>query len=73
MKHLVLLFFTVIAFFTSSQETSAADQPNIVFIFIDDLGWGDVGCYGNDFIDTPCIDQLAKEGIENSATARLGL
>ncbi len=63
MKHLVLLFFTVIAFFTSSQETSAADQPNIVFIFIDDLGWGDVGCYGNDFIDTPCIDQLAKEGI----------
>ena len=32
-------------------------------IFIDDLGWGDVGCYGNDFIDTPNIDQLAKDGM----------
>ena len=38
-------------------------QPNIVFIFIDDLGWGDVGCYGNDFIDTPNIDQLAIDGM----------
>lgn len=37
--------------------------PNIVFIFIDDMGWGDLGCYGNDFIDTPRIDQLAKEGL----------
>ena len=41
----------------------AQDSPNIVFIFIDDLGWGDLGCYGNDFIDTPRIDQLAKEGM----------
>ncbi len=42
---------------------AAAPPPNIVFIFIDDLGWGDVGCYGNDFIDTPRIDQLAAEGL----------
>ncbi|MFT4640792.1 MAG: arylsulfatase A [Verrucomicrobiales bacterium] len=62
MKHF-FLFFTAISFFTSLQETSAAAQPNIALIFIDDLGWGDVGCYGNDFIDTPRIDQLAKEGI----------
>ncbi len=40
-----------------------AAKPNIVFIFVDDLGWGDVGCYGNDFIDTPNIDQLAKDGM----------
>ena len=40
-----------------------ASNPNIVFIFVDDLGWGDVGCYGNDFIDTPNIDQLAKDGM----------
>ncbi|MEE3060137.1 MAG: sulfatase-like hydrolase/transferase, partial [Verrucomicrobiota bacterium] len=30
---------------------------------MDDLGWGDLGCYGNDFIDTPNIDQLAKDGM----------
>lgn len=42
---------------------TAAPKPNIVFIFIDDMGWGDLACYGNDFIDTPHIDQLAKEGM----------
>ncbi|MEM0968027.1 MAG: sulfatase-like hydrolase/transferase, partial [Verrucomicrobiota bacterium] len=41
----------------------AQGKPNIIFIFVDDMGWGDVGCYGNDFIDTPRIDQLADEGI----------
>lgn len=41
----------------------AADPPNIILIFVDDLGWGDVGCYGNDFIDTPRIDQLARSGM----------
>lgn len=40
-----------------------ADDPNIILIFIDDLGWKDVGCYGNDFIDTPNIDRLASEGM----------
>ncbi len=40
-----------------------ADDPNIILIFIDDLGWKDVGCYGNDFIDTPNIDRLATEGM----------
>jgi arylsulfatase A len=43
--------------------SSSADQPNIILIFIDDMGWKDVGCYGNDFIDTPRIDQLAAEGL----------
>jgi hypothetical protein len=42
---------------------SAKDQPNIIFIFTDDLGWKDVGCYGNDFIETPRIDRLAAEGV----------
>ncbi len=41
----------------------AADPPNIILIFVDDLGWRDVGCYGNDFIDTPSIDQLARQGM----------
>ncbi len=37
--------------------------PNIILIFIDDLGWKDVGCYGNDFVETRNIDQLAAEGV----------
>jgi uncharacterized sulfatase len=39
------------------------ERPNIILIFVDDLGWKDVGCYGNDFIDTPRIDELASEGM----------
>jgi arylsulfatase A-like enzyme len=39
-----------------------ADQPNIVFIFADDLGWGDLGAYGNSRIKTPHLDRLAAEG-----------
>ncbi|MEM7386601.1 MAG: sulfatase [Verrucomicrobiota bacterium] len=38
-------------------------KPNILLIFVDDMGWGDPGCYGNDFIDTPRIDRLAAEGV----------
>lgn len=40
-----------------------ATPPNIVFIMADDLGWHDLGCYGNDFIETPHLDRLATEGI----------
>ena len=37
--------------------------PNFVFIFADDLGWGDLGCYGNRRLKTPCLDRLAEQGI----------
>lgn len=40
-----------------------AAQPNIVLIFADDLGWKDVGYQGSDFMETPNLDQLAKEGM----------
>lgn len=41
-----------------------AQQPNIVFIFIDDMGYADVSCFGNTVVETPHIDQLAAEGIK---------
>ncbi|MBI4875384.1 MAG: sulfatase-like hydrolase/transferase, partial [Acidobacteria bacterium] len=40
-----------------------ARKPNIVYIMADDLGRGDVGCYGQDKIRTPNIDRLAAEGL----------
>ena len=39
-----------------------ANQPNIVLIFADDLGYGDLSCYGATKVQTPNIDQLASEG-----------
>tara|TARA_R110002111_G_scaffold262694_1_gene340167 strand:- start:101175 stop:102653 length:1479 start_codon:yes stop_codon:yes gene_type:complete len=56
---LLSLFFMLFA----AGPATAAERPNIVLIFIDDMGWKDVGCYGNDFVDTPRIDQLAKDGM----------
>ena len=46
-----------------SAPAVAADRPNIVFILADDLGWRDLGCYGQTKIRTPHIDKLAAEGI----------
>lgn len=41
---------------------ASAQQPNVVLIFADDLGYGDLGCYGATKVQTPNIDQLAAEG-----------
>ena len=38
------------------------ERPNIVFILADDMGYGDLACYGNDYIQTPNIDRLARTG-----------
>ncbi len=44
----------------------AARQPNVVVVFIDDLGWGDFSCFGNKEGSTPHIDRMAAEGIRFS-------
>ena len=46
----------------ATDSSSEARRPNFVFIFADDLGWGDLGCYGNRQIKTPNLDELAKKG-----------
>jgi arylsulfatase A-like enzyme len=45
----------------------AAERPNVIFILADDLGWGDLGCYGNPRIDTPVLDGLAAAGVRLTA------
>jgi arylsulfatase A len=47
----------------SSATLQAANQPNIIYILADDLGYGDLGCYGQSVIQTPTLDRLAAEGI----------
>lgn len=43
---------------------SAADnRPNIIYIMCDDMGYGDLGCYGQKYISTPHIDSLARQGV----------
>lgn len=43
---------------------AASERPNIIYIMVDDLGYGDLGCYGQEVIQTPHIDQLAAEGMK---------
>jgi arylsulfatase A-like enzyme len=46
----------------NSERRTAEKSPNIVFIFIDDLGYKDLGCYGSRYYETPHIDKLAGKG-----------
>lgn len=61
-QHLLALIMT---FFLSSMAYSAetARPPNILFILADDLGYGDIGCYGQTKIKTPNLDKLAADGM----------
>jgi arylsulfatase A len=59
---LLLSWFALVCI-CGSPVARAADRPNIVLIFIDDLGWRDIGCYGNSLVETPRIDQLAAQGV----------
>lgn len=62
-KHLLAAVFLILT--TGVMAASAADPPrlNVVFILADDLGWGELGCYGQQKIPTPHIDRLASQGM----------
>ena len=66
MKKIYLLAVAAIWFLQCSQppkEEETPKPPNVVFIYADDLGYGDLSCYGSDSIYTPHLDALAAKGI----------
>lgn len=55
--------FLLVVLATLAGNVRAADKPNVIFILADDLGYGDLGCFGQKLIKTPNIDRLAAEGM----------
>jgi len=53
----------VVAGAISNSSVSAAERPNILFILADDMGWGDLSCYGRPDYRTPNLDRLAQQGM----------
>jgi arylsulfatase A-like enzyme len=65
------LFFSIVSILlisgckteSSKESTEQKSKPNIIMIVADDMGWHDLSSYGNDFIETPNLDELANSGI----------
>ena len=58
---------TLIVLLLTSSQVVAAEKPNIVLVFMDNFGWGEIGAYGGGILrgaPTPRIDSLAEEGLK---------
>lgn len=64
LKYAAIFFMIAAIIETAAAEDLDGKQPNIVVIFIDDMGFADPSCFGNPLIKTPHIDKLAAEGIK---------
>ena len=59
-----LLFSSFPFLFATHAWAQGNMRPNIIFILCDDMGWGDLACYGQQYISTPNIDRLASQGMQ---------
>ena len=57
------VFLMALAVCAAPQEEAVSPQPNILFILSDDMGYGDLSCYGSTTIATPNIDRIAASGV----------
>lgn len=62
-RRICAVFMCAVAIALSQTSAAAQARPNIILVFIDDMGWGDFTCFGNDAVETENIDRLASEGI----------
>ncbi len=64
MKHVVLAlaYWVLVPLAALPAAETPKPKPNIVFLFADDMGWGDLRCYGHPYAKTPNLDRLASEG-----------
>ena len=62
-KLLSLVSGTLILSCLSAKAQKNNSKPNILFILCDDMGYGDLGCYGQPYIRTPHLDAMASEGM----------
>ena len=62
MNHLTSFLCALCVLCGASSSAEAAAKPNFIVILADDLGYGDVGCYGAADVATPHIDRMAAEG-----------
>ncbi|TWU32514.1 sulfatase-like hydrolase/transferase [Novipirellula artificiosorum] len=58
------LLLTLCCFAGVAAHAAESSKPNIVFIYADDWGWGDLSCHGHEWLKTPNIDRLASEGTD---------
>jgi len=63
MRNFLVSLFLILFFSCTDQSETENIKHNIIFILADDLGYGDLGCYGQKTIQTPRIDKMASEGI----------
>lgn len=63
MKSRIILFIIISCLNCIAGSAYASSQPNIIYILADDLGYGDLGCYGQEVIKTPQLDRMAEQGM----------